>query len=141
MWRLGNSEHRKETAYRSALDGASECIFMIDRKRNIVDANAACGRLFAWPAAFFACMSIDRLITDVVDPAAAEATSVDELFSGDDRTGVLVIAQSIEGRRFRARIRVVTVTGNRNISRVVYLREARDEPVLSVNGHDEVKRC
>jgi uncharacterized protein YigA (DUF484 family) len=101
---------------------------MINTKHEIVDANTACARTFSWPAGMFAPMEIHRVITDVVDPVAAHARSVAEVLERENRDGVLVIAKSLDGRRFRAQMHTATVHGSRKISQVVYLREAPVEP-------------
>ena len=104
MWALGTSNDSVE-AYRAVFDCASDCIFMINTKHEIVDANAACARTFSWPAGMFAPMEIHRVITDVVDPDTADAVNIAELLERENREGVLVIAKSFDGRRFRARRR------------------------------------
>ena len=127
MWALGTSND-STTAYRAAFECASDCIFMINTKHEIVDANAACARTFSWPAGMFAPMEIHRVITDVVDPLAAHAGSVAELLERENRDGVLVIAKALDGRRFRAEMQTAIVHGSRKISQIIYLREAPIEP-------------
>ena len=126
MWALGTND--SETAYRAVFECASDCIFMINTKHEIVDANPACADAFSWPAGMFAPMEIHRVITDIVDPAAAHAGSVAEVLERENRDGILVIAKSFDGRRFRARMHTATVHGSRKISQVVCLREAPAEP-------------
>ena len=127
MWSLGTSND-SATAYRAAFECSSDCIFMINSKHEIVDANAACARTFSWPAGMFAPMQIHRVITDVVDPHAARVGSVAELLERENRDGVLVIAKAFDGRRFRAEIQTAIVHGSRKISQIIYLREAPIEP-------------
>ena len=131
MWALGTSND-SATAYRAAFDCASDCIFMINTKHEIVDANAACERTFSWPAGMFAPMEIHRVITDVVYPDAAHADSVAEVLERENREGVLVIAKSFDGRRFRAKIHNAIVHGSRRISQIIYLREAPIESAAFV---------
>ena len=131
MWAMGPSNDIG-TAYRAVFECASDCIFMINTKHEIVDANAACARTFSWPAGMFAPMEIHRVITDVVDPDAARAGSLAELLEREDRDGVLVIAKSFDGRRFRARMRTATVHGSRKISQIVYLQEVPLGPEVYV---------
>ena len=129
MWALGTSND-STTAYRAVFDCASDCIFMINTKHEIVDANAACARTFSWPAGMFAPMEIHRVITDVVDPVAAHAGSVAEILERENRDGVLVIAKAFDGRRFRAEMHTAIVHGSRKISQIIYLRESPIEPAV-----------
>lgn len=129
MWALGTSNDRA-TAYRAVFEHASDCIFMINTKHEIVDANSACARTFSWPAGMFAPMEIHRVITDVVDPAEAHASSIAEVLERENHDGVLVIAKAFDGRRFRAQIQTAAVHGSRKVSQVIYLREAPIEPVV-----------
>lgn len=129
MWALGTSGDIA-TAYRAVFESASDCIFMINAKHEIVDANAACARTFSWPAGMFAPMEIHRVITDVVDPVAAHANNVAEILQRENHDGVLVIAKAFDGRRFRAHMHTASVHGSRKISQIIYLREAPVDSVM-----------
>lgn len=123
MWKINGSAKSLKNVYREVFNAAGDSIFITNHNLEIIDANQACARVFSCTKDMFVPMPFNFLIYDIVDPKVNGGTSVKEILQRDSGDVVHVVAQALDGRKFRAEMRSAAVDPDHDAGYVIYLRE------------------